>query len=368
MKEKIKKLLVYFLVTSFILFPEFSFAQSKIEVMGILKDIKSNTAAGTSKDSSEKTKSTSSQSGGGGTFGGGGGFGGGGYQVHVLGQVINPGTYRTEPSVRVAEIVAMAGGVQDGGSLRHIELRRVGKASISIDLFLFAQKGNLEANPFLQDNDVVFIPFASQSVRIEGPVKSNGVYELAGEESVWDIVQLAGGYAAGASDRGDITIVRYHDDKKNLVHVPNVMTELRKTKILGGDIIVIPHMFTKGKEFDYNFAELPADNVFYPSYNSNVFVTGAVSQPGPLPYNAMLSIQEYVNIAGPTQEAKIRSAHIMKANGKIVRNMKKYSISPGDTIIVPNKKLTAGNVLSWYSTFASTVFTGVALKSLAESF
>lgn len=301
------------------------------------------------------------------TAGGGGGMMGMSYQVHVLGQVSNPGTYRFGPSVRVAEAVAMAGGVIPGGSMRHIELRSGRSPEHKIDLFRFVTYGDLNANPFLQDNDVIYVPFAKSSVRIEGPVKKGGVYELVNERTVWDLIQLAGGFASGSADEGEVVIVRYVDgDKKELIKVANIQTELNKTDLRAGDIVVIPHIFTKDKKFDYAFPELPADNIFYPSYNDNIFVIGAVTQPGPYAYNAHLGLSQYINMAGPGEKAKVQSSRVMTTGGKIVRRPKGYNLNPGDTIIVPERKMTTSNFLIWYNTFASTIFTAVSLRALIE--
>lgn len=54
--------------------------------------------------------------------------GGGGiiYQIHVLGEVFKPGTYRIPASTRVSEALLMAGGIKKDGSERNIEIRRPG--------------------------------------------------------------------------------------------------------------------------------------------------------------------------------------------------------------------------------------------------
>lgn len=291
------------------------------------------------------------------------------YQVHVLGRVQAPGTYRLGPSVRLAEALGMAGGVESGGSQRRVELRRGTEKPKRVDLLQFTRRGDLNANPFLQDNDVIFIPFVEQSVRIEGPVKSGGVYELVDERTVWDVVEMADGYTPGASDKGEVVIIRYDEnEKKKLIKVKNIPAELKQVSVQGADIIVVPHIFTKDRQFNYAFSSFPSDNVFYPSHSDSVYVAGAVLQQGPQAYNASYGIREYVNQAGLSPLAKLKSVRILKGDGKIQRNIKKYSLSPGDTIIVPEKKMTSGNVLSWYSTFAGTVFTGVALKSLVDSY
>lgn len=286
-------------------------------------------------------------------------------QVHVLGEVKSPGTYRVGASVRAAEVVASAGGIGERGSFRNIELRRLDLAVTRLDLFRFYSRGDLGANPFLQDNDVIFVPFKSKSVRIEGPVKKSGVFELAGETNVWDIIQLAGGFTVGAAQKDEIVVVRYENEKKQMIRVPNVTEELRRTPIQNGDIIVVPHIFTKNREFDYSFPNLPTDDVFYPSYNDQIFVAGAVLKPGSYDYEGHLAMLDYINMAGPDpKKASLKKIQVMRPDGTRVGKVNKHILSPGDTILVPERKLTGGNALSWYNTFASSLFTYVSLRSL----
>lgn len=298
------------------------------------------------------------------TLGGGGQSSAAEYQVHVLGQVTQPGIYHVGPSVRIAELVSMAGEITKSGSSRNIELRQNNGTVRHVDLLQYTQQGDLRSNPFVQNNDVVFVPFVNKSLRIEGPVAKGGVYELANEKSVWDVIQLAGGYTVGVAQDAKIAIIRY-DGKgtKNIVEVDNAEETLKNTMIEKGDIVIIPHIFTKDKKFDYNISSLPSDHVFYPSFNDNVFVVGAVSQGGSFPYNPNLRVQEYVVMAGPTPGARIKTAKVMTPNGKIHRADNKTSINPGDTIIVPEKKMTLSNILSWYSVLNGTAFSFLSWRA-----
>lgn len=289
-------------------------------------------------------------------------------QVHVLGQVKAPGTYRVGSSVRAAEVVALAGGLTERGSMRNVEIRRSDLTLDKIDLFRFYEQGDLNVNPFLQDNDVIFVPFQTKSVRIEGPVKKSGIYELTGETNVWDAVQLAGGFTVGASEQGEIVVVRYENENKTMIKIPNVTEELKRTPLQNGDIVVIPHIFTKDKKFDYAFPNLPMDDVFYPSYNDQIYVAGSVIKPGSYQYQGHLSILDYINMAGPDPKGNIKGIKILRPDGSEVKRVKKYTLNPGDTIVVPERKLTGSKTLTWYNTFASSLFTFVSLRSLIRDF
>lgn len=289
------------------------------------------------------------------------------YQIHILGEVVSPGTYRLAASTRLAEAIANAGGIQEKGSFRRIELRR-GNATQYYDLRRFQKRGDLSQNPFLMDNDVIFVPFAEKNVAINGPVKSTGVIELGpNEKTIWDLIVLAGGFTPGVTDNEPVVVVRFVDGKKELIKIPNEQSELESFNLLNGDIVIIPHLLVENRRFDYDVADLPADNIFYPTQKNEVYVTGAVAAPGAYPFNPTYTIRNFVNSAGPVELSNLKNIHVLTADGKYIKNpdkKKKFYLSPGDSIIVPKRAWTTDNVLKWYNTFTGTVFTTFAFKEL----
>jgi len=288
------------------------------------------------------------------------------YQIHILGQVRMPGTYRLPPSTRMAEAIEMAGGIGPRGSMRKIELKRNNRTVRTYDLNAFLYEGHLDQNPFLLDNDEIFIPFAQKVVSVQGPVNKNGVIELTNEASLSDVVKLANGYSVGILKTDPVTVIRYVNGKKVVSTVEMNPEDMGQFEVHDGDVIVFPHQLTKGRKFDYNIAKLPNDTLFYPSYNDNIFVMGAVSQPGAYPFNPFYDVRNYVNMAGPVRYASLKHMKILDANNKEVKYKEGYILSPGDTVIVPYKSWTTDNVLKWYNTLSSTVFTGFALQQLIK--
>lgn len=289
------------------------------------------------------------------------------YQIHILGQVDSPGTYRLSPSTRLDEALSKANGVVERGSQRRIEIRRDGSV-YRYDLFQFYKKADLNQNPFLLDNDVIFVPFAESTVAIRGPVKTNGIFELTEEDkTAWDLVQLSGGYTTGVSFRDSVTVVRFSEGKKETIKVANVQQELKNFSLLNGDIVVVPHLLGKGRHFDYDFVDLPADNLYIPSQKNEIFITGAVANPGAQAFNPGYSVIDFVKMAGPSELAKLDGVYVLTDEGKYVRNPKKkkdFHLSPGDTIVVPRRAVTTDNVLRWYNTVTGSVFTGFAFREL----
>ncbi|MDZ4224450.1 MAG: SLBB domain-containing protein, partial [bacterium] len=322
------------------------------------------------KDNSFKTKQADGTGTAGKTSGGGEGFVSTmTYQIHILGEIEHPGTYRLTPSTRLDESIGMAGGVKSKGSLRHVEIRR-GTKTLLYDLLKFRKEGDLNQNPFLMDNDVVFIPFIEKAVAIHGPVKSDGIYELTdAEKTIWDLIQFAGGFTIGMTDNDPVVVIRFVDGKKELIKISNQQSELEAFGLVNGDIVVIPHMLVENRRFDYRMVELPHDNVFYPTQQNEVYVTGAVASPGAYPFNPTYTMRDFVNTAGPVELSNLHNVHVLTADGKYLKNPEKtkgFHLSPGDSIIVPKRAWTTDNVLKWYNTLTGTIFTSFALKELLK--
>lgn len=98
------------------------------------------------------------------------------FKVGVLGAVRQPGNYHATLDTRVSDLLVEAGGVLPGGSLRRIQVKQGGKIRERVDLNAYLKRGVEEANPFLRDGDVVFVPPVSGSIiRVFDQATSNPV-------------------------------------------------------------------------------------------------------------------------------------------------------------------------------------------------
>lgn len=263
------------------------------------------------------------------------------YQVHILGEVENPGTYRIMASERLSEVLNRAGGLADQGSRRRIEIRRDGVTVKRVDLLQFQQYGKLNHNPYLLDNDVVYVPLKSNTVQIVGAVKRPETYELGGEKTAWSVINLAGGYSSGIAKNEPIRVIRFVDGSKEVLEISNDPSELKRTGIHNGDVVFVPNVITAGHKFDYDLAKLPGDNVFYPSYEDRVFVLGGVSMPGAYPFNPYYNIHQYISLAGGYTKLSTRKIKVLTPEGKHISVNKKngIKINPGDTILIGERRI-----------------------------
>lgn len=261
------------------------------------------------------------------------------YNVHVLGEVNGPGTYVVPASARVAQAVQRAGGLGLNASERNIELRRGGK-TIRVDLLKFRQDGKLRNNPYLTDNDVVFVPLREKVVRIVGAVKRPELYELKNEDNLAAVIHLAGGFNNAVAKKEPIRVIRFVDGEKRVDEVDNSTTAMKNYALLSGDVIIVPNVITKDIEFDYNLETIPGDQVFYPSYEDRVFVLGGVAFPGAYPFSPYYTVSQYITLAGGLNDRGKEKYRLTPIGGKSRKTNPGERVNPGDTISVQQAWMT----------------------------
>jgi protein involved in polysaccharide export with SLBB domain len=285
------------------------------------------------------------------------------YQIHILGEVKRPGTYRIPASTRLSEALQLAGGLKKNGSERNVDVRRPGGASRKLDLTAYKLFGKLENNPYLMDNDVVYVPLKQKVIEVEGAVNRPGIYEVKNEKTLSDAIRLAGGFSQGVSHKDSVRIVRYEEEKKEIVEVENTEISLKQKELLDGDVIVVPHIFTTENTFDYNLKKLPNDNIFYPSFEDRVFIIGAVEVPGAYNFNQYYRLPQYLALAGGMNRMAKHYVKVVGPDGKTekVKPDSEILINPGDTLYVPEKALSRETYISILSTLASLGLSATAI-------
>jgi len=286
-------------------------------------------------------------------------------RVHVLGEVLNPGVYTVAITDRLTDVLDQAIPKRD--SQRSVEVRHAGEGGRSYDLYRYYYQGNVEHNPFLQDNDVVFVPTQKGAIRIEGPVGRPGTYELNGEKTLLSAVTLAGGLTAAVAKRQKIKIIRVNEfGQKFTYEVEAAKNELRDFKIAKGDIVIIPDLLNNTKKFDYSIETLPGENIFYPTARPDVFVVGAVSTAGAFPYKSHLTVKDYVGYAGATEESRLSKVSLVR-NGKRRNVAMNTSLQPGDMIIVKTRQINNVNtIVGFASAIIGLTLSTVLIKQQLE--
>lgn len=137
-------------------------------------------------------------------------------RVTVIGQATKPGTYTVSSLTTLYNLLYLAGGPNEMGSYRAIEVIRGNEVKRVADLYTFLVRGNQTDNVLLQEGDVVRIPYFKNRVTIEGNVKRPGKYELLNNETFGSLLAFSGGFTDFAY-RGAVSLIRITDKEKKII-------------------------------------------------------------------------------------------------------------------------------------------------------
>lgn len=128
-------------------------------------------------------------------------------QVNVMGEVLVPGTYAVSSLSSLFHALYNAGGINDLGSLRTVQLYRKGKLIETADIYQYILKGNFSGDIRLMDGDVIIVPPYTTLVEITGKVRRPMFYEMAPQETLANLITYAGGFT-GDAYREKISLIR----------------------------------------------------------------------------------------------------------------------------------------------------------------
>jgi protein involved in polysaccharide export with SLBB domain len=136
--------------------------------------------------------------------------------VFVTGSAAYPGSYTVSSLATVTTALFAAGGVKEKGSLRDIEVKRQGTTIRRFDLYDLLMRGDSSNDVKLESGDVVFIPPVGPTASVDGEVQRPAIYELKGQQSVADLLLMAGGLTPDA-DATRAALVRVGPDERRVV-------------------------------------------------------------------------------------------------------------------------------------------------------
>ncbi|WP_073094479.1 SLBB domain-containing protein [Cyclobacterium lianum] len=196
-------------------------------------------------------------------------------QVTMAGELRIPGSYTMPSFANVFNALYQAGGPNENGSFRNIQVYRDNSLVGEVDIYAFLVEGSQDGNIILQDNDVVIVPPARTRVELEGPVRRPGIFEIKPGESVEDLISFAGGFNSNAY-RELLTVRRTTEQE---MRVDNVFSRDFDTfAIKDGDFFIVDSILER--------------------YENRAQVSGAVFRPGEFAIEEGMSLEELLRMAG----------------------------------------------------------------------
>ncbi|MDE6008033.1 MAG: SLBB domain-containing protein [Muribaculaceae bacterium] len=157
-------------------------------------------------------------------------------QIDVMGEVATPGTFQLSPFSSVFHALYRAGGINDIGSLRNIQVLRNGKKVAGVDIYEYLFKGKTNGNIRLQEGDVIIVPPYDQLVSIDGNVKRPMYYEIKPDETVKSVLDYAGGFT-GDAYAGMVRLSRQDGTENELFNIQR--DQFASYRLKDGDILTV---------------------------------------------------------------------------------------------------------------------------------
>jgi polysaccharide export outer membrane protein len=120
-------------------------------------------------------------------------------QVFVTGNAVQGGSFTISSLSTLLNALFASGGPLPQGSLRDIQVIRGNQTVTHFDLYDLLLHGDKSRDVRLEPGDVIFIPGAGPQVAVLGSVNTPAIYELRGDQSVSQVLALAGGLTSVAS-------------------------------------------------------------------------------------------------------------------------------------------------------------------------
>lgn len=248
-------------------------------------------------------------------------------RVNIVGEVLNPGTYSVPAINPVFNILSLAGGINENGTLRNIEIRRNGKIVEKLDVYDFMQNPSAHNDLFLQDNDYIMVGFAEKIVSIKGAVNRPAIYELKEKETISDLINYSGNLKPFAYTKR-INLNRFQNNRNEIIEIDydSLMQSKGKFSLENGDVITI--------------SAVPDE------LRNSVFIEGSVNIPGTFVLKKGMTVGDLVKLSeGLTVDAYEDRAYLQRRNAdrtftSIPVNLKKELTGGPGTKLQEFDKLT----------------------------
>ena len=175
-------------------------------------------------------------------------------QVVITGNAYNPGIYTLSGNSNILHAITMAGGIDDNGSYRKIDLIRNNQVLETLDLYELFVFGMNNVNTRLRTGDSILVSPRLNTVNVLSGVNRPSLYEMKKGETFSDLIKLANGISPDA-DTEVIQLQRIENNQINVIALR--LDDLDSKQVKNNDSLSI-------KEFKYG----------------NVKISGAVKIPG----------------------------------------------------------------------------------------
>src|SRR6476469_566194 len=222
-------------------------------------------------------------------------------RVYVVGDVKNPAAYDISSLSTALSALIAAGGPTNTGSYRTVKHYR-GKALVEeVDLYDLMLHGVSSGEVHLESGDSILVPPIGPQVTVAGKVRRPAIYELHKEQTLDQILELAGGVpVSGELSRISVERTQAHERKEMMsvnvggTGLPAADDAFRRFRIQDGDVVTV----------------LP----ILPYSNRAVYLEGHVFRPGKFSFKDGFKVTDLISsyddiLPEPADRAEIVRLH-----------------------------------------------------------
>jgi protein involved in polysaccharide export with SLBB domain len=224
-------------------------------------------------------------------------------RVYVVGEVDEPGAYDISSLSTPLNALFAAGGVTERGSLRAIRHYRGKQLIEEVDAYDLLLRGVGSELKQLENGDSLIVPPIGEQATVTGMVRRPAVYELHGEKSLADVLDLAGGILPAAA-------LKHIEVQRLEAHEKRTMLSLDLSS--GDDPSAVSKQLS-----DFKIQDGDQIHIFpiAPHNESAIYLQGHVLRPGRYSYHEGMKISDVISsYADLLPEPSGRYAEIIRLN------------------------------------------------------
>ncbi len=200
------------------------------------------------------------------------------------------GNYSVSSLATLFNALYLAGGPDENGSYRNIELIRDNKIIKKIYIYKYIINGDQSDNVGLKENDIIRIPVYNCRVSIEGRIKTSGIFELLPEENFNDLLK----YCSGFSESAYLSSIKLiQNTEKELRIIDLTKDEYISYKPKSGDVFKVGEILNK--------------------FENRISIKGSVYRPDDYSFSPGMKVSNLISKAdGLTGDAYMNQAQITR--------------------------------------------------------
>jgi polysaccharide export outer membrane protein len=214
-------------------------------------------------------------------------------KVNIVGEVVVPGTYSVSALNSAFNVLSLAGGITEVGSVRNIVIKRDNKVVKVLDVYKFLMDPNFNNDFFLKDNDYIIVQAAGKVVYTKGEVSRKAKFELLKNEGLAELLLYAGNLNPNAN--------------KDVAHAVRIES----------NHLVVKDLDLKGALLGKSIPLATGDTISFSPVNlvlrDYVFIKGAIESPGNYQFKKGETIMQLIERAGGLRfDAFLGRAYLMR--------------------------------------------------------